>query len=413
MTRRFKRWTAGGYILLALALGCLPARPPSTEPLLPVIADDLDPASLRGAIRHSVAFLQQLPPGHLVGMEPRRVTAQQILAALIMFEQILLKHGHCARCFAREIETRFDVVPSSADAVVSDILFTGYYQPVIEGNLVPTPEYRYPIYATPPDLIIAEQVTVQPALSREKIVGRVDGEQFLPYYTRREIDELGALRGRGLEIAWVKDPIDLFFLHIQGSGIVNLPSGERLHIGYAAQNGWPYRSIGRLLIDTGKIAQEEMSMQRLRRYLTEYPDERSGIFAYNESYVFFRVNSEGPLGSLEVPVTAGRSIATDRRLFPRGALAFIRTEIPVIGPGGELEGWHPIARFVLNQDTGGAIRGFQRADLFFGTGKKAAELAGYMNRRGKLFFLFLKEAPAGKLSAPGAEKNNVPKPYAR
>jgi membrane-bound lytic murein transglycosylase A len=194
-----------------------------------------------------------------------------------------------------------------------------------------------------------------------------------------------------LEIAWVENPIDVFFLHIQGSGLIRLPDGRQLTVGYAAQNGWPYRSIGRLLIDNGKIPKEEMSMQSLRRYLSENPRERDEIFAYNESYVFFRVLESGPLGSLEVPVTAGRSIATDARLFPKGALAWIQTEVPVIDSTGRLTGWRPIARFVLNQDTGGAIRGLQRADLYFGAGQEPAGLAGYMNRPGRIFFLRLKQ----------------------
>ncbi len=212
------------------------------------------------------------------------------------------------------------------------------------------------------------------------------------YYSRREIDQLGALRGRALEIAWVKDPIDLFFLHIQGSGLLRLRDGREVTVGYAAQNGLPYRSIGRLLIDDGKVAKEEMSMQRLRRYLVENPGEQDEILAYNESYVFFRFNEGGPLGSLGVPVTAGRSIATDSRLFPRGALALVQMDIPVIGPQGELAGWRPVTRFVLNQDTGGAIRGPQRADYYFGTGDEAGALAGYMNRQGRLYFLARKTA---------------------
>ena len=220
--------------------------------------------------------------------------------------------------------------------------------------------------------------------------GSIEYELRVPYYSRREIDQLGALRGRALEIAWVKDPIDLFFLHIQGSGLLRLRDGREVTVGYAAQNGLPYRSIGRLLIDDGKVAKEEMSMQRLRRYLAENPSEQNDIFAYNESYVFFRMNQDGPLGSLGVPVTAGRSIATDSRLFPRGALALVQMDIPIIGAQGELAGWRPVTRFVLNQDTGGAIRGPQRADYYFGTGDEAGALAGYMNRQGRLYFLVRK-----------------------
>ncbi len=401
MARRFKLFRLLGSTLVVALLGYFQATPTCWGQSSPVISDDLDPASLRIAISRSIAFLQKLPPDRVVGEHPRRLTAKEILDSLIVFEKVLFDHWRCANCFVREINARFDVVPSSADPALSDVLFTGYYQPVIEGSLTPTAEYRYPLYRTPLDLIAAEQVTLEPKLSVERVIGRAEGEQFVPYYTRREIDEVGTLRGRGLEIAWVKDPIELFFLHIQGSGIVRFSDGHRLNVGYAAQNGWPYRSIGRLLIDNGKVAKEEMSMQRLRRYFAENPREQSQIFAYNESYVFFRVNPEGALGSLEVPVTAGRSLATDARLFPKGAIAFIQTDIPIIDAEGQLAGWRPIARFVLNQDTGGAIRGLQRADLYFGTGDEAAGLAGYMNRSGKMFFLLLKQQGTGNKNTGG------------
>ncbi len=353
------------------------------------IGDDLDPESLRAAIRQSLAYLQKLPPDRVVGEQPRLLTAKEVSDSLLAFEE-LLDHWRCAECLARAINADFDLLPSSADPQLSTVLFTGYYQPVMRGSLVRTEKFRYPIYGKPADLITAEKVTVKPKLIVEKIVGRAQGEQFMPYYSRREI-EAGSLRGRGLEIAWVDDPIDVFFLHIQGSGLIHLPDGKPLSVGYAGQNGWPYRSIGRLLIDRGKVAREEMSMQRLRRYLKENPEELNEIFSYNESYVFFRALESGPLGSLEVAVTAGRSLATDARLFPKGVLALIQTEIPVVDGAGELAGWRPITRFVLNQDTGGAIRGLQRADLYFGTGDEAAGLAGYMNRPGNMFFLVLKQ----------------------
>lgn len=358
----------------------------------------MDADSLREAVRYSLDYLQKLPPDRVVGEQPRRYTAREIIASLQVFEK-LLDHWRCAECFSRELHDRFDFAPSSSDPATSQVLFTGYYQPVMDGSLVPTEKFRYPLYGPPGDLISAEQVTLKSPVSVEKIVGRVEGEQFVPYYTRREIDEAGLLRGRGLEIAWVADPVELFFLHIQGSGILRLPDGRQLSVGYAAQNGRPYRSIGRLLIDDGKVAKEEMSMQRLRRYLHEHPQEQSEILAYNESYVFFRVNETGPLGSLEVPVTAGRSIATDSRLFPKGALALIETDIPAIDGAGELTGWRPVTRLVINQDTGGAIRGLQRADIYFGTGNPAEGLAGYMNRQGRMFFLTLKGAGVGAKSS--------------
>jgi len=392
MLFRFKLARCGWLLLAAAVLwGCAVSRVPfrAKAELYSGVRDDLDPQSLRAAIRQSLNYLQQLPPDHVVGVEPRRFTVSDVRDSLLAFEK-LLDLWSCQACFRHELNVRFDFLPSSADPQFAEVLFTGYYQPLVEGSLVPTGKFCYPVYRKPADLVTAELVTLKPEMKVEKVFGRAEGEQFMPYYSRGEIDEAELLKGRQLEIAWVEDPIDVFFMHIQGSGIIRLPDGRRLSLGYAAQNGRPYRSIGRLLIDEGKIPREEMSMQRLRRYLSENPHERNEIFRYNESYVFFRVLENGPLGSLEVPVTAGRSIATDGRLFPKGALAWIQTQIPVIDDAGRLAGWRPIARFVLNQDTGGAIRGLQRADLYFGTGEEPAALAGYMNRPGKIFFLILK-----------------------
>ena len=388
MSRRFKLYI---FLSLSIVLSFVDALATriSWGQSPPIISDDLDAESLRTAIHLSLVYLQKLPPDRLVGEQPRRLTAGEIRNSLLDFEK-LLDQWHCAECFARVVSERFEFLPSSADAQQAEVLFTGYYQPVIEGSLIPSQEFRYPLYGKPADLITAELVTITTATTIERVVGRSDGEQFMPYYTRREIDEAGSLRGRGLEIAWVKDPIELFFLHIQGSGIIKLPDGRRISVGYAGQNGWPYRSIGRLLIDSGKASREEMSMQWLRRYLTDNPQERGDIFAHNESYVFFRPTPEGPLGSLGVPLTDGRSIATDARLFPKGGLALIQTEVPIIDAAGQLKGWRPLTRFVLNQDTGGAIRGPQRADIYFGSGDAAGGLAGYMNRPGKMFFLALK-----------------------
>jgi membrane-bound lytic murein transglycosylase A len=375
------------FLSIMLLSGCAPVLTAKAPPVSTLISDDLDAESLRAAIGQSLVYLRKLAPERIVGEQPRPLTAAEIENSIAAFERIL-DSGSCAACLARELDARFELVSSSADGESIDVLFTGYYQPVIAGSLTPSAEYRYPIYGKPADL-----TAKPPVIVGESDASRQQQDPSTPYYSRREIDEGGALMGRGLEIAWVKDPVDLFFLHIQGSGIIILPDGGRLSVGYAGQNGWPYRSIGRLLIDNGKIAKEEMSMQRLRRYLADYPQEQNEIFAYNESYVFFRALNDGPLGSLEVPLTAERSIATDSRLFPKGALALMQTSIPIVGAAGELAGWRPVTRLVLNQDTGGAIRGLQRADIYFGTGDQAGALAGYMNRPGRLFFLLLKPEP--------------------
>jgi membrane-bound lytic murein transglycosylase A len=396
VTNRIKAYSVGIALLplvvvaWLVAADCIAHGQPITS-ATPLISDDLDRESLRGAIRQSIAYLEKLPPDRIVGGQPRRITAQEVLNSVLSFER-LLDLWDCRECWLKEMQARFDFLSSSSDPGAETVLFTGYYQPVIEASLIPTTEYSYPIYGKPADLIVAEQVKLAPVIIAEKVFGRLDGESFIPYYSRREIDQQGILRGQGYEIAWVKNLIDLFFLHIQGSGILQLPDGRRLHVGYAAANGRPYRSIGRLLIDSGKVPQEEMSMQRLRRYFAEHPEEQNDIMAYNESYIFFRFLEDGPLGSLEVPLTPGRSIATDARLFPKGALAFALTQKPIVNAAGQLTGWEPLSRFVVNQDSGGAIRGAQRADLYFGSGPEAGAAAGYMNRPGTLYFLLLKNS---------------------
>jgi membrane-bound lytic murein transglycosylase A len=221
-------------------------------------------------------------------------------------------------------------------------------------------------------------------------VGRYTDQTVVPYFDRREIEEENALVGRAEALAWVKDPVDVFFLQIQGSGKIYLDTGDVINVHYHGSNGRPYRSIGTLLIEEQKIPREEMSMQRIRSYLRNHPEEMASIFNYNPSYVFFKIESEGPLGSLNVLLTPGRSIALDRRLFPHAALAFIRTQKPVLNSAGQIDRWVSCRRFVLNQDTGGAIQGPGRADLFWGNGPYAEMAAGHLAHVGELYFLILK-----------------------
>ena len=209
----------------------------------------------------------------------------------------------------------------------------------------------------------------------------------VPYYTRREIREQEVLADRGLEIAWVEDRVDLFFVEVQGSGAIRFPDGSELGIGVGASNGRPYRSIGRFLIDEGLVPAEEMSMQAIRRYLAAYPEEVPRVLNHNESFIFFRTRDTPPIGSLGQPVTPVRSIATDYRIFPRGALTFIDTRRPTVDSDGRVVDGEPLRRFMLNQDTGGAIRGPGRVDVFWGRGDDAAETAGRMQQTGRLFFL--------------------------
>ena len=259
-----------------------------------------------------------------------------------------------------------------------------------EGSLAPDETFRYPLYRPPDDLMRIDLSLFSEKFKGENIVARIEGKKILPYYSRYQIEAERVLEGKDLEIAWLKDPLDVAFLHIQGSGRLRLPGGRDLLVHYQASNGRPYRSIGRYMIEKGFLAREEMSMQAIRKYLTENPEVLDEVLNYNPSYVFFRQVGNGPLGSLGVLLTPGRSVALDSRIFPKGALGFISCQKPLVNDQGDIIGWTKFSRFVLNQDSGGAIKGAGRADIFWGSGPYAELAAGHLQHEGDLYILIKK-----------------------
>ncbi len=356
----------------------------------PLFKDDLDKKSLEMAALRSLEYFNRLPENRLCRFGNVDYSVAELKESLLAFLEIL-RHFDSAETFRKKIEETFDVYQSVGSDGEGVVLFTGYYAPVLDGSREETAEYRFPIYTTPDDHIAVNLEVFHEKYKGARIIARYENGQILPYYTREDIDTAHCLKGRGLEIAWLADPVDLFFLHIQGSGLVRLHDGTVIQISYEQANGHPYRSVGRLLIDRGKIPAEDMSLVSIKRYLREHPEEMSDILNHNESYVFFRIVADGPVGSLNVPVTAGRTIATDSALFPKGALAFIKTRKPVITKDGAIVAWETFSRFVLNQDTGGAIKGPGRVDLFCGNGAVAGIMAGHMKEEGKLYFLVKKK----------------------
>jgi membrane-bound lytic murein transglycosylase A len=270
------------------------------------------------------------------------------------------------------------------------VLFTGYYEPVLSCRVNSDDLYKYPIYKKPDDIIEIDLTLFGNDFPRNKLAARIEGRKVLPYYSREEIDQKKALNGRNLEMLWCRDLVDIYFLQIQGSGKADLGNGDIVSILYDGQNGRQYKSLGKSLIDKGAIVKENMSMPAIREYLRQHPDEVVPLLNQNPSYVFFRMDMGPSIGSINVPLTPGRSIATDSKLLPKGALAFIETQKPVI-ENNAIKEWVPFTRFVLNQDTGGAIRGPGRVDLFWGQGVEAELSAGYMQQEGKLFFMVRKK----------------------
>jgi len=260
-------------------------------------------------------------------------------------------------------------------------LATGYYEPLLRGSRTPSARFRHPIYGVPDDLLTLDL----PAFSAEprdaRARARLDGRRVVPYYERAQI-ESGAAAVRGREIAWVDDPVELFFLQIQGSGRLDLEDGSVMRVGYADHNGHPYRSIGRLLIDRGELTPDRASMQGIKAWAQQNPDKLRAVLDYNPRYIFFRElppGLGGPLGAQGVPLTARRSIAADPRFVPLGAPVFLATTWPL--------STKPLNQLMLAQDTGSAIRGAVRADFFWGYGDAAGREAGRMKQALRMWLL--------------------------
>ncbi|MGE3541229.1 MAG: murein transglycosylase A [Candidatus Tectimicrobiota bacterium] len=352
----------------------------------------MDRDSLRQATQRSMDYARRLPQERLLPFGDRQVPVRTLLQTLETFQQ-LLDTAPTAAAFNRALHEQFEVVQSPGRNTRGEVLFTGYYEIILDGSLVASPQFPYPLYKRPPDLLDAGSV---PATSRHGQASlsssALPRTETAAYYTRREIDEAGKLRGRGLELFWLRNPVDGYFLHVQGSGQIRLPNGQIRRVNYAGSNGHPYASIGRILIAEGRVPREGMSLQSLRRYFREAPQEMTRVLYQNPRYIFFRQVDQGPQGNLGFLLVPGRSVATDQSVFPPAGLAFVHMQQPVLNAQGDIVSWQPTSRFVFSHDTGSAITGPGRIDLFWGSGPQAEIAAGHMQHTGSLFFL-LKRQP--------------------
>lgn len=267
----------------------------------------------------------------------------------------------------------------------SEGLFTGYYEPEIAGRWGPEAEFQIPIYSRPTDLVSINLGRHRSEMAGTQLAGRVVNNKLIPYYSRAEIFG-GALQGRELEILWAVDPVDLFFLHIQGSGRIRLPDGSHVRVGYAGRNGRRYTSIGRELVAMGEMSLKDVTAPAIRDWLRAHPAAGSALMNKNESYVFLRVvEGEGPIGAQGVPLSPGRSLAVDRAFMSLGMPVWLDTTDP-------LRDNVPMRLLVVAQDTGSAIKGPVRGDVFWGFGEEAARRAGHMKQRGQYYLLLPKAA---------------------
>jgi len=378
-----------------------PPIPQPTSPLtripddrFPRFADDMDLVSFERAVEKSLQYYKRSAGKGPVRMDDRWVSVKDLQDSLIALREIL-RSAESEEVRQARIRETFDVYQSTGSDGKNTVLFTGYFMSSLKGSLTKTDKYRYPVYKVPDDAIIVNLSKFGDRYKNERLIGRLKNGELVSYYSRSEIEDQGFLDGRGLELAWVDDRVDLFFMHTQGSGRIELTDGRILQVGYALRNGHPYQSISTYLLKTGKISPQENSYQEIKKYLKEHPDELSEILGYNENFIFFRIVGEGPVGAIEEVLTPGRSIATDPDLFPKGGLAFIRTRKPILDKEGNVESWTSFSRFVVSQDVGSAIKGPGRVDLFCGSGGEAEMLAGSLKERGDLYFLVKKRVNIG------------------
>jgi len=282
--------------------------------------------------------------------------------------------------------------------VTPEVRMTGYYEPILEASAEPDPKYPYPLYATPDDLRVLDLGMFHPRWEGQKLVYRLNGQEVLPYHDRGDIDFNGTLKGRGLEIAWVADPVDVFFLHIQGSGRLKFPNGQTRHVLYDSSNGRQYVSLGREMIQRGVLEPGKASMQAIRAYFRKHPEEMDKYLPVNPSYVFFRLEDDGPYGASGAKLTPFVSAAVDPEILPLGAILAIKTHLP----RPEWDDKDPFYALLLAQDVGGAIKG-ERLDLFCGAGDEAGNLAGRMHSPASVYMLVSKDVLKLKPGPPKHE----------
>jgi len=347
--------------------------------------DDAETELLFLAASRTLEYYDRLPAGWQYRIGKTLYSVGELKESILFFLQVWIDTGNPEER-DRRIRGAFDIYYAPGGGEEGKVVTTGYYKPVLQGSLERTERFRYPLYGIPDDLVVI------PAGKNKgrKVIGRMEKGRLVPYYSRADIDGKKCLAGKGWEIAWVDDPVELFYLHIQGSGRIILPDGREMNVGFAQSNGRAFKGASACLLEQGKIRPSQASHQKIKQYLRTHSEALPALHR-NESYIFFRVVDKGPIGALGVPLTSERSIAADLSVFPRGGLAYLKTRKPVFNQDGHLQSWQPFGRFVFIQDTGSAIKGPGRLDLFCGSGDEAERIAGSLKEKSSLYFLVKKK----------------------
>ena len=392
---QLRTWMSLAAILALLITGCkskpVDMGPPYDKPLPPgqlALRKITDPGDLPNfapachdladvsmALENSLSYLGK--PSSETFYPYAQITHEQVVASLEAF-RTLLEAGLTAEQMDQAIREQFDVYISVGCDNQGTVLYTGYYTPIFNGSPVETPQFRYPLYPTPADLVKGPQ---------GEILGRrLDDGRMVPYPSRAQIESSRTPPSEPL--IWLGDPFEVYIAHVQGSAKIRMSDGALITVGYAASNGHNYRSVSEILVKDGKIDASEMSLARMIKYFKEHPDQVSQYTRKNPRFVFFRRDEGPPHGSLNEPVTAWRTLATDKSIYPRAALALVVTSLPQVS-GARIK-VAPYSGFAFDQDTGGAIRAPGRCDVYMGQGRLAGMLAGQTYQEGRLYYLFLK-----------------------
>ncbi len=378
---RFLALTALGtpIALVNPATSAPPATPTATPLVQNATVQDLglddqvlsDRTSLLSAIDHSLTYLQTAKAAEAYKKYPvKGVTRDRVDRSLRRFRQLLVQ-SRSVNALQRSVQREFVSYQSVGKDNQGTVGFTGYFEPVHTASRTRTPEFRYPIFRLPDGFASWKS----------------------PHPTRLDLEGADGLKSdklRGLELVWMRDRLEAYLVQVQGSARLNLTDGTKMTIGVAGLTNLPYTGIGRELVKDGKLKLENLQLPNVIKYFEQNPADLNVYLPRNQRFVFFRDTNGAPaLGSLGVPVTAERSIATDKPLMPPGALALIRTTVPVANAQRQLQ-QKPVSRYVLDQDTGGAIKGAGRVDIFTGTGQQAGDKAGLINATGQLYYLLLK-----------------------
>ncbi len=372
------------FILFVFCLsGCAPQKAnifQSETP--PFFYDDGELESLKSAILQQQHYLGKFAEDDMVSVGEQNFPVASLAESLKTFAEIIDLEPSPFE-FDRIIRQNFTVYQAGGrrSSTKNAMLVTGYFEPILQGSLKLVPPFIYPVYSPPPDLIVDKNS------NGEKKTGRVASDgSFQPYWTREEIDNNNT--AKGYELAYLKNRFDAFLLHVQGSGKIQLRDGTLRSIHYSTNNGHPYSSIGKLLVDENKMTLEEVDIPAIRNYLLKNKGDEPRILNHNRRYIFFHWGEGEPIkGSIGEPLTPGRSIAIDKNALPMGMIAYLTCQKPVLDKNDTITRWKPLQRFVLPQDSGSAIKGAGRVDLFWGNGKYAEIAAGAMKEKGYLYFL--------------------------